>query len=253
VDWLDFERGNAETHRPSRPADFVWCNGVSQEALSRRRLVENLRAAAAPGAWIHVGELCEGYPLRGIVTAVEGRDARELELRARQAVNGCLGRPGYRFFLAGTMRGLFEATGIEGTETEAERWNGLIVFQRDWGRRSEEPARSRWSDGDYPAADPELAEMRERFGRLLRERPRGGFDAGGRAEIKRSARESPNRLAPLVLCLLATDLRPGSLKASPGMPATALRRLRDRAGGDGVDWESADELRDEILAAVTRG
>jgi len=161
VDRVRFVHADAERFAPGRPVDLVWCNVMSHNARSRVRLLERIRAATAPGGWLVYSEECEGYPPMELARAIVRRDGSETLERARQTVNGVHGRPGFRFYVAGTAAPILEELGYAVVHRTVESWQGLVYLERLWCRATTGPRGEIRGDADYLTRSDDLAGLAE--------------------------------------------------------------------------------------------
>ena len=250
LDRIEFQRADAERWRPDGRFSLVFSNVMSHNGSSRLQLLDELRAVMDDGGWLVYSEECEGYPPMEIHRAIEARDTAALRERLRQVLNGCLGRPGFRFFLAGSAGPELERLGFEIAERERKPWRGIDTLERLWARAARPAERAEREDPDYSSLDPGLRELRGWMGELVERARTGGLDAGARDEVERRVGESGNRLAPYLLyVLMAAEALP-SFEASPSPVERARRRGPSWARPADPDWGRLEELDRAFLAST---
>jgi SAM-dependent methyltransferase len=236
---VTFASASTDDYEPSQPADFVLANAMSHLTASRCELLRRLRAASARGAWLYYTEECEAYGPFEIGRAIAARDADELTARVRQVLNGFLGRPHIRFYVAGSAGPVLESLGFEPLHRETQTWGELAVLDRVWARASDvPPAPAGDLDRDYGAHAPEeLVDIRPRFADAVDALGKGRRDAVDR--VAAQATDGGNRLAPYLAVAAMGGLIPGGLAPQPGL----VDRIRRRLGrGRQLPWGELDGL-----------
>lgn len=254
VSHVHFARENIERSRRQRRFDFIYCNLMSHNVSSRCALIHSLRQAMSPGARLHYSEVTEGYAPMEIHRAILARDRVQLVSRIWQALTGFAGSPAFRFFLAGSLRPLFEANALRILACESQEWNGMPILERLTARaETGTPAPIRAGDADYLTVNADLADVRRQFSVMLSARPRRGFSPSQRSHIHSLSENGENRFAPYLVFLLMADILLASSR--PGL--SMLRGVRGiwrrnpawlGAGASGLalpetlDWAALEDL-----------
>ena len=261
---IAFQRDRIESFRGVLPWDFVYCNLMSHNVLSRCALMDRFRRHTRPRAYLSYTEITEGYGPMEIHRAIRRRDGMELASRIRQVLRGFTGQPGFRFFLAGTAGPLLEAAGMRVLARETSRWNGMVIHERTMSRAEEPGVAQTWGgDSDYTKIAPDFAAMRARFRELIPSGSRERLSARARAEIDSAVRDPRNAYAPFLMLLRMADMVLPSfrLQLSPIQRLGAVwqgarRRLGFAADRSeyrpDLDWGALEDTDLEFIAVMRR-
>jgi hypothetical protein len=200
---------------------------------------------------LYYSEECEAYGPMEFGRALAARDERELRLRARQVVNGLLGGPGFRFFVAGTAASQLHALGLELVRGKVDHWRGIPAVEHLWCRTAAPPSQesAHPDEHDYYKVEPDFEEVRSTARRLMSERPYAGFTRAQQEDLERRA-GAPNRFAPLLMFLPIADavLPRLSLRASVRERITLrMDRVQKRAESS---WEGIESMYNMFERAV---
>jgi SAM-dependent methyltransferase len=221
---VEFEVADALRHDPGRRFDLVWCNLMSHNVPSRGQLLDRLaEATCADGGWLLYAEMCEGYPAMEAHGAEQAGNEPELTDRLRQALNGLLGRPSFRFFASETAAGELAARGMEPVDVAPARWSDLVSVESVAARAGEPPRKLGAGDDDYSVLPDWLARVREPLRQLVAARPRRGWSRDQRARVEALAGVG-SQAAALVPLVLMADERLRSLRPTASL-SERLRRL----------------------------
>lgn len=249
---VHFIHADAQSWGSKDRRDFVWCNAMSHNGASRRRLIERLRGGMDEGGWLFYSEECEGYPALELDAAIQRRDGRALIDRLRQVVNGVCGRPGFRFFFSGTVRGQLERLGFRVRFQDKEDFNGLVYLERTWAVAHESSGPGQPHDLDYDDLPPEVLAVRALAREAVRYR-RHRFDPHQRASLRAAAEANDSVAAPFLYLLLAADLVPLAFdgQARPLEQARHLLRVHPTIGER--IWGEVAELYDDFAETLRSG
>ncbi len=207
---IEFVMASIDHWVPADRYDFALCNLMSHNVASRVKLIESIvQMMKREGAAVYSDE-CEGYAPMEIHRAILSKDKRALVARLHQLLFGFVGGTGFRFFIAGSARPIFERLGCEVSLERRSLWNGIattdfLVVRNPQALTSQSSILSA-QDSDYAPLAGDFSELRARFVDVIEKRPNSGLTAGAREDLKRQARESSNRFAPFLLHLAMADL-----------------------------------------------
>lgn len=233
---IAFRRADIERFETADKFDLVWCNLMSHNVRSRRRLLRQLAALTLPGGRVIYAEESEGYGLRELLRAVERRDATQLRARVRQLVNGILGRPAFRFFVSTSARREIEALGLDVLHEQRQVWGGLTTVDRLITRRG----RSADPPGERPGADPDYTDLPTEL-----EWARSVF-ASRRARAAVCPGDGARQLAPLMPVADLANAVPGGWRERPSLTERIGTRLPVRVGHREPSWGLVAEPVEEI-------
>lgn len=252
---IEFVVADAERFTTQDRFDLVWCNIMSHNTKSRRALISRLAQPLTAEGCVAYAEECEGYAPMEIERAIERRDEPMLATRLRQVINGFVGGPGFRFFLAGTAPGLLERQGLEVTDHHVQAWKGLPIVERTFARqRPRQPvAHDDGEDPDYAAPPACLQRLRPQFEWFTSKRGRQRFDARERGEIDALAKREASRLAPFLLFLRMADLALPAFTPDAALAERLgwrLRRVPGRLRPSEPPWEELADINRTFLELV---
>jgi SAM-dependent methyltransferase len=248
---IEFRRADAERVRPPEAVDLAWCNLMSHNVTSRRRLALQLASAMAPGGWLMYAEISEGYAVREIAQAIHDKRRIALIARVRQVIDGILGLPRFRFFMAGTVGAELAALGLDVQAEENGQWHGLTEVNRVYARRlnSQLAPVPPSQDPDYVKVPSALSWLRGQA-RLWLADGAPGFTEADMAELRNVVQGSGQPAAVLLLVLpMAAELglsvpESRSRLRDYGTRAAARVRLGE------PDWPRLAHLNDHLLSLL---
>ncbi len=253
VSHLAFKCRPVERFRPPEPFDFMYCNLMSHQAVSRSLLLRILGTALRPGGYLFYSEETEGYgPMEGH-GAILQRNRGELEQRCHQVLNGFSGACGFRFFLAGTAASLGARCGLEVVWQERLEWNGLPYVEKLLLRRREAMPVLTGAEGDYLDPEADFVAVGQRFSEGIKDLRRGRLPPEGAARIRGLAHRRENRYFPYLYYLLIVDALSPTPEFWPGGPWDRVRhRLlrRFQPPPPQPDWTALESLDREFLEHI---
>jgi len=242
---VEFRCGPFVADEIDQNADFVYCNLMSHHTPSRLKLLEAITTRLETGGWLVYSEATEAYAPLEIDRALATRDVRELYERVRQAVNGLLRTPGFRFFFTGTAQASLARKGFTITDASTSTWRGLPYAERITARL-ENPSPTAFGDRDYDPLDPQLARTFD----LAADLASGGPHciAARSAEFDAEIRKLGNTSSAYVLLLRLLQFVPTAWEPRASKRELVRRRLKQPLGYRTPDWASIAQVHREFVA-----